>query len=271
MLSKSLEASRRKLLEVFGSEPFNVAQAMECLSVSRSLLSKVLHELARQGHLRRLGRGLYVFNHIERHNHPQTSPLSAIGRRIHAALQPEGLNFAITGLDVLLPFTHHLLVRFPHLVYVERGAAEWAKETLRREALPCLIEPTSREIHIGLELTEAAELIIVRETSDFYGVEAGVATLERALVDLYVESTHKGYPASVDEVGRILFNVLRSADVNYSRLLRWAMRRGVEAELREVLAKFAAYLVIPDAVLKGKRERTAHTAAMSAIAGLGAR
>lgn len=270
-MSKHMEDSYRKLQAAFGGEPFGVEQAMESLAISKAMLSKTLHQLTRQGRLHRLGRGLYALAKTEKRTRQQAPSLSAIGSRIHATLHAEGLNFAITGLDVLLPFTHHLLVRFPHLVYVERGAAEWAKETLRHTDLPCLITPTPREIHIGLELTESTELVILRETTDFYGADAGVATLERALVDLYFESTRKGYTISVDEVGRILFNVLRNANVNYSRLLRWATRRGVDGELREVLADFAAYLAIPEVVLKGKREKSAHTAVVNAIVGVEAR
>lgn len=257
MLPPYLATNLQRLQQTLGEAPFTSDEALTSLSVSRSFLFKILHELVKTGHLTRLGRGIYVVNRSP--SRPRLSPLpSESGQRIHQALYPEGIDFAITGLDVLLAFTHQLLVRFPHLVYVERGSAGWAKETLKQAGFPALIEPTEREVRIGLELTEGVELVILHQ----YDVEDGWASLERALVDLYFESTRKGYTIPVDEVGRILLNALRSTTVNYSRLLRWAMRRRVDAELRDVLARFAAYLPIPAVILEGERERSRHTAVM---------
>ena len=270
MLPPYLATNLHRLQQTLGDAPFTSDEALTSLPISRSSLFKILHELVETGHLTRLGRGIYVVNRSP--SRPRLPPLpSESGRRIHQALYPEGIDFAITGLDILLAFTHQLLVRFPHLVYVERGSAEWAKETLKQAGFPALIEPTEREVRIGLELTEGAELVILRQTTDFYDVEDGWASLERALVDLYFESTRKGYTIPVDEVGRILLNALRSATVNYSRLLRWAMRRRVDAELRDVLAGFAAYLPIPAVILEEKQERSWHTAVMRQVVSVEAR
>lgn len=259
MLPPYLADNLQKLQETFGDRPFTTQEAKERLSVSRSFLSKILHELVKGGYLTRLGKGIYALNGSES---KLAVSLSETGQEIHQALYSEGIDFAITGLDVLLTFTHHLLVRFAHLVYVQRGSAEWAKETLRREGFACLVEPTEREIHIGLELAEGSALVVLRETSDFYAVTRGVASVERALIDLYFESTRKGYPIHVTEVGRILFDALKGARINYTRLLRWAMRRGIDAEIRDALAGFAAYLPIPESTLKGDQEETEHTVAL---------
>lgn len=270
MLPPYLATNLHRLQQTLGDVPFTSDEALTSLSISRSFLFKILHELVETGHLIRLGRGIYVVNRSP--SRPRLPPPpSESGQHIHQALYPEGIDFAITGLDILLAFTHQLLVCFPHLVYVERGSAEWAKETLKQAGFPALIEPTEREVRIGLELTEGAELVILRQTTDFYDVEDGWASLERALVDLYFESTRRGYTIPVDEVGRILLNALRSTTVNYSRLLRWAMRRRVDAELRDVLAGFAAYLPIPAVILEGEWERSRHTAVMRQVVGVEAR
>lgn len=255
----------QKLQDAFGDEPFTVQEAKEILPVSKSFLFKILHELVKGRRLTRLGRGIYA---LDGSKSRLAVSLSETGRKIHEALYPEGINFAITGLDVLLAFTHHLLVRFPHLVYVERGSAEWAKETLRREDFACLVNPTETEIRIGLELAQEAELVILRETSDFYAVSRGVASVERALVDLFLESTRKGYTIPVSEVGRILFDTLRSTHINYTRLLRWATRRGIDAEIRDALTGFAPYLSIPESILQGNREENEHTGAVKQAVGM---
>jgi len=255
----------QRLRETFGDVPFTIQEATEILPVSKAFLFKILHELIKGGHLTRLGRGLYT---LDGSKSRLAVSLSEAGRKIHEALYPEGINFTITGLDVLLAFTHHLLVRFPHLVYVERGSVEWAKETLRREDFACLVDPTETEIRIGLELAQGNELVILRETSDFYAVSRGVASVERALVDLFFESTRKGYTIPVSEVGRILFDTLRSTHINYTRLLRWAMRRGIDAEIRDALAGFSPYLSIPESILQGNQEENEHTIAVKEAVGM---
>ncbi len=273
MLPPYLADNLQRLQETFGDQPFTVQEAKKTLPVSRPFLFKILHELVQGGYLTRLGRGIYALNGSQS---KLAVPLSEAGRKIHRALYSEGIDFAITGLDVLLPFTHHLLVRFPHLVYVGRGSAEWARETLRRGDFACLIEPTEKEIGIGLELVEelapslsrGSELVILRETSDFYAVTRGVASVERALIDLYFESTRKGYPIHVTEVGRILFNALRNTRINYTRLMRWAMRRGIDAEIRDALTGFSSYLPIPESILQGDREENEHTVAMKSAVGV---
>ena len=265
MLPPYLANNLQKLQEAFGDEPFTVQEAKETLPVSKSFLFKILYELVKEGHLTRLGRGIYA---LDGSKSSLAVSLSETGRKIHQALYPEGIDFAITGLDVLLTFTHHLLVRFPHLVYVQRGSAEWARETLRRESFACLVDPTEKEIHIGLELAEGSELVILRETSDFYAITRGVSSVERALVDLFFESTRKGYPIPVSEVGRILFDALRSTRINYTRLLRWAMRRGIDAQIRDTLAGFSLYLPIPDSILQGDQEENEHTMAVKEAVGM---
>lgn len=268
MLPPYLADNLQRLQETFGDEPFTVQEAKKTLPVSRPFLFKILHELVQGGYLTRLGRGIYALNGSQS---KLAVSLSEAGQKIHRALYSEGIDFAITGLDVLLPFTHHLLVRFAHLVYVGRGSAEWARETLRQGDFACLIEPTEKEIGIGLELVEGSALVILRETSDFYAVTRGVASVERALVDLYFESTRKGYSFHVTEVGRIFFNALRSTRINYTRLMRWAMRRGIDAEIRDVLAGFSQYLPIPERILQGDREESEHTVAMKSAVGVEAR
>jgi len=265
LLPPYLANNLKKLQEAFGDEPFTAQEAREILPVSKSLLFKILHELVKGGHLTRLGRGIYALDGSK----PRLAvSLSETGQKMHQALYSEGINFAITGLDVLLTFTHHLLVRFPHLVYVQRGSAEWAKETLRQEGFACLVDPTEKEIRIGLELAEGSELVILRETSDFYATSRGVASVERALVDLFFESTRKGYTIPVSEVGRILFDTLRSTRINYTRLLRWATRRGIDAEMRDALAGFSPYLPIPESILQGDQEESEHTVAMKETVGV---
>ena len=61
--------------------------------------------------------------------------------------------------------------------------------------------------------------------------------MERALVDLYFESTRGRIPYPEEEVGRILSRVLRDERINISRLFMLADRRGIKEEMK-ALVKF---------------------------------
>ncbi|MFQ6102471.1 MAG: hypothetical protein ACE5OS_14760 [Anaerolineae bacterium] len=89
----------QRLQETFGDEPFTVQEAKKTLPVSRPFLFKILHELVQGGYLTRLGRGIYA---LDGSQSKLAVPLSETGRKIHRALYSEGIDFAITGLDVLL-------------------------------------------------------------------------------------------------------------------------------------------------------------------------
>jgi len=244
------------LHKAFGDHPFTAGEAHQTFSVSRY---KVLQELTKRGLLRRLGRGVYAIDDDNSAIQP-TASLSEAIREACAALASEGIRFFVTGLDILLPFTQHLLVRYPHLIYVERGAGEWAKHTLATQGYKVALDPSEEALQLALDLAADEHLIVLRETAQFYGAEAGRAEPEKALVDLYFEVTRAGYPLSLTEVGRIFFHFLRQGHVSYSRLLHAARRRGLETEMRRILKDLSAELPIPHAFLEGAMEANERTA-----------
>jgi len=254
------------LHKTFGDHPFTVGEAQQTFLVSRDLTYKILQELTGRGLLRRLGRGVYAIADDKSAIQPATSFSEAI-RKACTALSSEGIHFFVTGLDILLPFTQHLLVRYPHLIYVERGSGEWARHTLVTQGYKVALDPGEEALELALDLAADEPLIILRETAQFYGAEAGKARPEKALVDLYFEVTRAGYPLSLNEVGRIFFHFLRQGRVNYSRLLHAARRRGLEAEMRRILKDLSARLPIPDAFLEGAMEANERTMMIKEAAG----
>ena len=102
---------------------------------------------------------------------------------------------------------------------MEKGSEEWAKDTLEKDPqLRCLINPTRKEISIGSDMAQARELIALRPTNSFYAAENGVATLERALTDLYFEISRKDFIFDLTEFVRIFYNVTSTRVINYPRL-----------------------------------------------------
>jgi len=129
-----------------------------------------------------------------------------------------------------------------HLVYVELGSGESAVEALERNGFTVLLNPKStREVNLTLGLTKG-DLFIIRERRDLSGnTETGVASLERALVDLYYESTRGRIPIPEVEVGRIIRDAIRVGGLNFSRLTKLASRRGIADEMRAILKTEAEF------------------------------
>lgn len=166
---------RLELLDrTFGDHSFTVGGAHQTLPVSRDLTCKILQELTDRGPLRRLGLGVYAVAGDESRIQLAASFSQAI-REACVALSSQGIRFFVTGWDVLLPFTQHLLVRYPHLVYVERGAGEWAKHTLVTQDYKGALDPGEEALELALDLAADEPLIILRETTQFYGAETGKA------------------------------------------------------------------------------------------------
>ena len=76
---------------------------------------------------------------------------------------------------------------------------------------------------------------MIREFPELCGNINGIACYERALVDLYFESTRKRIPYPKEETARIFSMVLRSERINLTRLLMFASRRGIKEEIKAIV------------------------------------
>ena len=249
----------------FNSRPFTAREARKVLPGSKSYQYLVLFRLVRAGLLKRYGPGVYqVAKAVEE---PRISVhLSDVGQKIRKYLTKEGIYFIITGLDVLIAFAHHLPFRFSHLLYVEKGSEEWTKDTLERDAhLRCLINPTRQEISIGSDMAQGAELIVLRPTNSFYAAQDGVASLERALTDLYFEITRKDFIFDLAEFVRIFYNVTSTRVINYPRLFRYANRRYVNNEITYLLKQFPKNIDIPEEYLRKETKSSEHMKKLEGI------
>lgn len=244
----------KRLQEKFDEKPFSTAEVQRVLQLSPAALYKLMHTLIRKQLAAPVGRGFYRFR---KGAFPPLSPsVSEKATELRALLRGEGLNCFVTGLDLLISFAHHLPVRFPHLVYVERAALAWAEGILTAKGFRVLPNPHGEQLALGLRLVGEADLVILRETANFYATKEGYATIERALVDLYFEVSREHYPVPSMELGRIFFNVLRFGPVSFTRLMRCAGRRQIEGEVRAILKGLARELPIPAKLCQGRVIKT---------------
>lgn len=260
MLPRYLAERFERLRLEFDRDIFTATDAQMVLSISKSLTYVILHKLYDLGLIRRVGKGIYMIPYEGSIETSLTLPDSA--KKVESSLSSEGIRFVITGMDILLPFIHHLPVRYPHLVHTERGSGEWAKEVLVKAGFRVLVNPKHDEISLGLDLAPSSDLVVIRETSNFYAVKNETATIERALIDLYFEVTREHYPLMITEVGRVFYNTLRSKPINFSRLIRYSRRKKIDPEVKALLNIFSEHIFIPDRFFDGKRNETENTEAI---------
>ena len=200
---------------------------------SKKEIIKILNKLIRQGKINRIGWSIYSL---------QSSSIDAIVKlspeieEIQKSLLDKGINFLITGLDILQEYVNLIPKRIPHLIYVARGSGEYVKDILDKKNKKAILNPMKKEVR-NLFLHYGDKFIIIREvgeTSIEYHKE-GIASIEKAMVDLYFETTRKRIPFEISELANILQNILRKTRIDYTRLLRAASRRNMQSEFILIL------------------------------------
>ncbi|MEM3551262.1 MAG: DUF6577 family protein [Candidatus Bathyarchaeia archaeon] len=229
------ERALKTLKDRFGGEIFHASEAVSLLEgglgFRRGTTYRVLKDLADSGLLVRVGYGAYKVGVsggwvIE----PSLTPNMEEARRL---LLEKGVEFMITGPSVLVKYMHMLPMRMIHLIYALKGAGEYVAEVLHGK-FEVLLNPIIGEVEVALKISEG-DLVVVREFSSLYGGKGGVASVERALVDLYFEATRGRIPFQTDEAGRIILTALRNARIDFARLNKSAARRGVDGEFRAII------------------------------------
>lgn len=241
-----------ELCERFGNKVFHTRDVMEIgkleTKYSKGTIHRVLHDLVKTGKIERLGRGIYRTKSYEaKGNKIAVTDRIIFSDRLAVKLVPgasteakellhnKGIEFMITGEAVLYRYIHNLPKRLIELVYVNRGSGEYAVSTLRKAGLRALLNPTRNEISVALEIFSEKDLFVIREFSELLGNVNGFASLERALVDLYFETTRDRIPFLKEETARIFLNVFDKEPISYSRLTEFGTRRGIGDEIREIL------------------------------------
>ena len=242
----------RILKERFGNDGFHAAEAVDLLERKSSYMPgttyRLLKDLVNSARLMKVGYGIYRAGE-PREGWVVSSSLPSSMERAKELLLDRGVEFLITGPSVLIGYTHLLPRRTIHLIYTLKGSGEHVAEVLGAE-FEVLVKPAEEEINVALKITEK-DIVVVREFSSLSGGRDGVASTEKALVDLYFESTRHRFPFAVDEAGRIILSALRNAKIDFAKLNKLASRRGVDGELRAIIK--AANVDVPGIVTENAK------------------
>jgi hypothetical protein len=221
------------LAEKFGDKVFHTRDVIRLNKLnkkySKGTVYRALHDLVKEEKIERLGRGIYricireraitITDRIALSDKLMVKLIPGSPLEAKKLLRNKGIDFMITGAALFYKYVHNLPRRLIELVYVTKGAGEYTAFTLREAGMRALINPKKDEINVALDNFTERDIFVIREFSELAGNVDGIASSERALVDLYFETTRKKIPFPEEEVGRIFLDVLRSEPISYSRLL----------------------------------------------------
>ena len=219
-----------------GNDPFTLEDVETVTHKPKKEAYIILNKLIRNGMIDRIGRNFFTFG---KHGEWAVVTLSEMIRGIKEILTESGISFQITGPDIVQGYVNLIPKRLIHLIYVAKGSGEWAKmEIESKKTIFCLLNPSKKEVKALFSKFED-DLVVIREVGDTslgYSKE-GVAQVEKALVDLYFETTRKKIPFDVSELANILSNILTKTRIDVIRILRMARRRNIEGEFGSILKK----------------------------------
>jgi Family of unknown function (DUF6577) len=229
-----------KLKDEFSERPFTANEAKNIGDYSLNVVNNLLGEFVKRGNISRTGRGVYVTRTINQlmernESNPEDEIDSPVAKRATEVLAANGVDNMATGPTVLAGFANLLPFRSVHLIYVQTGEGEKARDSLERVGIKSIVDPKGTEdVERALSLVDG-DLIVLRQTKGLMGKIGNFACVERALVDLYFESTRRKIPVPVSEVGRVMGEALNETKINVTRMTKIASRRGIDREIRGIL------------------------------------
>ena len=198
-----------------------------------------LHDMVARGSLRRIGRGRYTLPGKEVFSFVPSEVLRAKALALAQAFPYAAL--CVWDIDILNSFSRHQFSVSFDIVEIEKVAASPAQEFLEDYAPPCVVENALK--HVPYDGLRRNRMTVVKQLVGESPLEhdAGIPTpsVEKIIVDLYC-----GGPAfsflQGNEMMMIIETMMNRYVINFSKLIRYASRRGKEEELKRILSKFMA-------------------------------
>lgn len=229
-----LQEKSAHLHELFKDRPsFTVADIESVLQEKRSTLHWTLHNLTREGHINRVGRGLYSFRKRESE---AIGPIpSRLAVRILDILRETGHNFFISGLDILTIFMEHVPETYPVLLFAEKAGIDEVADILSRNRIDVIPHTHIQDYSTIRKIASVDELTLLIPTREFTYAANGMASFEKAFVDMYFEVSRRDYPLPLQELVKIYINMRRRTALNTNRLVKIASRRNIHQDIRHIV------------------------------------
>lgn len=206
----------------FSIEALKIHLAKQELKYAVLTINQYLYNLCAQGKLFDAGRGWY--STLSAAFKLDTFPVRNLASTIKTRFPL--LRFSCWGTAQMQSFSHHLQTNFVQFVYTEPDAIASVAEYLKTEGYNAYQNPGVREFEKYFNRTERP--VILRSSITEEPVEGHYATIEKILVDIYLEKDRANLMDGA-EYKRIFKNIAYSQRINIARLLRYAQRRGMKS------------------------------------------
>lgn len=213
-------------------EVFTVSDVESILEEKKSTIYWTLWNLSRNGYIYNIGKGLYSLVKKEETVQPI---LSHLARKILNILEERGHEFFISGLDILSIFMEHIPETYPVLLFIDKYSIDEVYETLSKNNIDVIIHKKIRDYSTLRQISSINEITLLNSTTVFTYAQRGLASFEKAFVDLYYEVTRRRYPLSLQELVRIYLNMKRRISLNTNRLIKIASRRNIHYDIRYIV------------------------------------
>ncbi len=234
-MSGSLEEKFKVIEEEFKDQSLFYTDDVISLfpNLKKNTINWTLAKLVEDRYLNRVRRGVYSVNEWKGKNKVNLSPQA---ERIVEILDEVGFEYYISGTDVVLRYMQHIPEQFPVVVFVEKVAKDAMMDRLSRNGI-VVMEPTELQkayeklVFSGSDSISA--VVYVSDNSDYN--DRGIATPEKAFLDLYYAVTRNGYPISVQELARIYKNMIRLGTLDKKKLLEASTKRNLNHDIRFIV------------------------------------
>lgn len=183
------------------------------------------------------GRGWY--STIQTPFTPQYDSVKNIARQVEKRF-PQ-LRFSVWSSKQLQPFVHHLLTRFTTFLYTETDAIVPVTDFLQSQKHTVYPNPKQTEVEKYVAVSDRR--IIVRQLITEEPVEGHYATIEKTLIDLFLEKDRL-FLMDHAEFRRIFENIIFAHRINMGRLFRYAERRKVKASIVNLCSDHKDLIII---------------------------
>lgn len=231
----ALESKFQKITEKLGEQQTFYFDEIERIfpDMKKSYLYWILSKLVEEGYLKRVRNGVYSFNEWKG---KRSISISEDAQKIQNILDETGFGYYISGVDILQKYMHHVPERYPIILFIEKGAKEEILSVLKENNFEAVEATQIKDVYEKYVFTGIdTPWVVLYQTESFEFAEDGLATMEKAFVDLYYAVTRNGYPVALQELVRIYENLVRLGNIDRKGLITVADRRGIQYDIRYIV------------------------------------
>lgn len=198
------------------------------IAYSDVTVKQYLFNLKEESVIHDAGRGWY--STIEKPFELDTEPIQSIINNIKSKFPL--LTFSVWSTEQVKSFFHHTLAKFVTFVYSDRDYLSSLFDALKGAGYSPYLNPTQHESRKSFTIDERT--VVVRPSISEEPVQTHYATIEKILIDLFIESD-KLMLMDKSEFDFVFSNIAGQFRINVPRLLRYSKRRKIEEDIKNLL------------------------------------